>query len=183
MPGLSMTIDTSSLKIFAGKLEKFGAQGKIVANNIAKKTSLFALREIKTGTPARTGFTRASWQVTEIPEGYEVGSNSKIAVFLEEGTKPHKIFPKNKKALAWGSARALADNAGVSLSPKSFSRAGGAIREGVMRTYGNLAQVVARYVNHPGTKAQRIVAGLLPGILAFMDQTAKAEVAELEGYL
>lgn len=39
-----------------------------------------------------------------IPGGWEIGHDSRIAPyarFVHDGTKPHMIFPRNKKALRW----------------------------------------------------------------------------------
>ena len=54
-------------------------------------------------TPVRTGVTRASWYLLRVGKGkYElVNTNDLIVEYLEEGTKPHIIEPKEKKALAF----------------------------------------------------------------------------------
>ena len=35
------------------------------------------------------------------PRSIEVGSNDPVALWMDEGTKPHEIFPKSEKALFW----------------------------------------------------------------------------------
>lgn len=62
------------------------------------------------------------------------------ALWLEQGTKPHIIRPKSKKALAWA-----ASPAGRRLS----GRARVSTRRG-----GNGGMAFATLVHHPGTKAQ-----------------------------
>jgi hypothetical protein len=70
---------------------------------------------------------------------------SGAAVFLEEGTRPHEIKPRNGKVLAWpakGTKRTLSGRAARSGS--AFNRKAGKFRKG--------AFVYARAVHHPGTK-------------------------------
>lgn len=51
-------------------------------------------------TPVKTGHTAASWEIDlQGDDFYLVNTNGMIAKFLDEGTKPHIITPKNKKAL------------------------------------------------------------------------------------
>ena len=58
----------------------------------------YAGRHTKTGALFRSTYNRA------IPGGREVGHDPKLAphaAFVHWGTKPHKIRPKNRKALRW----------------------------------------------------------------------------------
>lgn len=56
-----------------------------------------------------TGRYRASisWRLGQDGQGLfaEIGSKVPYARFLEEGTRPHTIRPRTKKALAWKTAR------------------------------------------------------------------------------
>lgn len=61
----------------------------------------------------------------------EIFSDSKIAVFLEKGTKPHIIRPKNKKALAFRS---------LEKGPSGNSN------------YGD--KIIVKEVKHPGFEAR-----------------------------
>lgn len=75
-----------------------------------------------------------------------IGSADPVLRFLEEGTRPHVIRPRNKKALAW-------PNAG-------FSAAGlGHGPQGTLKASGSLT--VRKKVNHPGTDAYHILEGTL----------------------
>lgn len=59
-----------------------------------------AERHNKTGALVQSLFNRA------IPKGREVGHDGQRAphaVFVQLGTRPHEIRPKNKKALRWSS--------------------------------------------------------------------------------
>jgi hypothetical protein len=67
------------------------------------------------------------------------------AVFLEEGTRPHEIKPRNAKVLAWpasGTKRTLSGRA--ARSGPMFNRKTKTFRKG--------AFIYARSVHHPGTK-------------------------------
>lgn len=69
-----------------------------------------------------------------------VASNVAYAPGLEEGTKPHDIYPKNKKALAWGSIG------------NKFQIAGGVVKPGK-----SLGKIIRKHVRHPGTKAYHVL--------------------------
>lgn len=53
---------------------------------------------------AKTGTLERSLGKKRIPFGWEVGHDSRVAPyarFVHDGTRPHLILPKNKKALRW----------------------------------------------------------------------------------
>jgi hypothetical protein len=61
-------------------------------------------RHSKTGALFRSLYNRS------IPKGREVGHDPQMAphaLFVNFGTKPHKIHPKNKKALRWAGGGAF----------------------------------------------------------------------------
>lgn len=61
-------------------------------------------RHFKTGALFRSLYNRS------IPNGREVGHDPQAAphaLFVIFGTKPHRIYPKNKKALRWSSGGAF----------------------------------------------------------------------------
>ena len=61
-------------------------------------------RHFKTGALLQSLYNRA------IPHGREVGHDPQRAphaLFVNFGTKPHRIYPKNKKALRWASGGAF----------------------------------------------------------------------------
>lgn len=61
-------------------------------------------RHFKTGALFRSLYNRS------IPKGREVGHDPQAAphaLFVNFGTKPHRISPKNKKALRWASGGAF----------------------------------------------------------------------------
>ena len=61
-------------------------------------------RHSKSGALFRSLYNRS------IPHGREVGHDPRLAphaLFVNFGTKPHKIYPKNKKALRWAGGGAF----------------------------------------------------------------------------
>ena len=80
------------------------------------------------------------------------------ARYVEEGTRPHEIRPKVKKALFFGSQRALSERAGSGAI--LGRRQTGAVNAATVRKYGTLAFQYAKVVKHPGTKPQPY---LVPG--------------------
>lgn len=69
-----------------------------------------------------------------------VASNVAYAPALEEGTKPHDIYPVNKKALAFGSIG------------NKFRVVGGVVKHGK-----SLGKIIRKHVRHPGTKAYHVL--------------------------
>lgn len=58
----------------------------------------------------KTGALERSLGKRRIPGGWEIGHDSRVAPyarFVHDGTKPHAIFPRNKKALRWPSGSAF----------------------------------------------------------------------------
>ena len=87
----------------------------------------------KTGT---TGRTIRMTNLSESSVTVEVGGAGE---YLERGTRPHIIRPKNRKALRWP-----AQGTPVTL--------GGRARTGAVRALGSKAFAFARLVHHPGTR-------------------------------
>lgn len=109
--------------------------------DILRGIQLAAVREAKLLVPRKTGNLGRSI----VPGNYSrdraiVKAKANYAAFVELGTRPHVIRPRNKKMLSWPASKADA-------------RLSGPVRKGGKRVF-------ARKVNHPGTKPQPF---LLPG--------------------
>lgn len=87
------------------------------------------------------------------------------ARYVEEGTRPHEIRPKVKKALFFPSQRALSERAGSGAI--LGRRQTGAVNAATVRKYGTLAFQYAKVVKHPGTKPQPY---LRPAAQAALDE-------------
>lgn len=68
-------------------------------NGVMKATAFWGLRHVVEIMPKRTGALKRSWKAVESAGGkeYRIASDSKVALFLEDGTKAHG--PRVKKFL------------------------------------------------------------------------------------
>jgi hypothetical protein len=89
----------------------------------------------------KTGHTARTIMPGPITDTNAIIQASGAAIFLERGTKPHVIRPRNGRALAWP-----ANASGRRLSGRARTNSG--------------RMIFAGSVNHPGTKPQPF---LLPG--------------------
>ena len=108
-------------------------------DGLLREMQLRTVREAKLLVPRKTGHLGRSILPGRITrDSATVEARTPYAAAVEFGTKPHIIRPRKAKVLAWGGTRRLS----------------GALRKGSSPTH------FARFVNHPGTKAQPY---LLPG--------------------
>lgn len=100
---------------------------------------LSTVAEAKRLVPRKTGALGRSIVPGAVSaDSAKVEARQNYAGYVEHGTKPHVIRPKNRKALAWGGERRLS----------------GRLRSGASATH------FAQKVNHPGTKPKPY---LIPG--------------------
>lgn len=113
---------------------------------LMRNLALHAVREQKLLAPRRTGYLGRSIGVGRVTDTYaETVAKANYAAFVELGTRPHVIRPKNKKVLR-------------------FAPRGGARLSGSPRSGGTV--VFARRVHHPGTKAKPF---MVPGAKRAVD--------------
>jgi len=60
-----------------------------------------ALETLRGNIPIRTGMMRESAFLRFTPKGFSVGVAHVAARFVDEGTAPHTIFPRNARVLHW----------------------------------------------------------------------------------
>lgn len=103
--------------------------------------AIAAVAEQKRLAPRRTGNLGRTIRVGAVSPRYaETVATANYAAYVEFGTRPHDIVPKNRKVLAWP-----ADKGSATLAGKV--RKGGRVR-------------FAKRVHHPGTRARSfMVAG------------------------
>ena len=103
--------------------------------NLLQKVALLAVREQKLLAPRKTGNLSRTIRLGALtPTRAETVATAHYAAYVERGTRPHEIRPRNRKALRWA-----ADGASARLS--GTPRTGGRVR-------------FAKRVQHPGTRAQ-----------------------------
>lgn len=61
--------------------------------------SLLVIAEMQQQVPIRSGFLRESFASHETPNGFTVYSTASYAKYVDQGTKPHTIFPRQAKVL------------------------------------------------------------------------------------
>ncbi len=59
------------------------------------------MRYMRGIVPIRTGFLRESVTRRETPQGFLVYALAPYARFVDQGTAPHWIFPRNSQVLRW----------------------------------------------------------------------------------
>lgn len=106
-----------------------------------KDIQIRAVREAKLRVARKTGHTARTIAPGDLTDSYTIVTAAGAAPFLEFGTRPHVIRPRNKKMLSWP-----ANASGRRLSGRARTNAG--------------PRIFARKVNHPGTRPQPF---LLPG--------------------
>jgi hypothetical protein len=106
-----------------------------------------AVKEAKERVARATGHTARTIAPGNLTDSFAIVQAAGAAVFLEMGTKPHDIVPRNKKMLSWTTGKRLSGRA------RSGKGAG--------------QRIFAKRVHHPGTKAQPF---LLPGAVEAVKQ-------------
>lgn len=108
---------------------------------LLRTIQLKAVAEAKSRVARKTGHTARTIAPGGLTETFTIVTASGAAPFLEFGTRPHDITPRNKRVLSWP-----ANASGRRLSGRARTNAG--------------RRIFARKVRHPGTKPQPF---LLPG--------------------
>lgn len=89
---------------------KVDVQGSVPTPNFGRAINRAHGRVARQGTQAafnnllghyRSGDTVRNFRARRVPDGILFQDDAPGGFFLETGTKPHKIFPKNAKALRW----------------------------------------------------------------------------------
>lgn len=110
---------------------------------LLRELQLSAVAEAKALVPRKTGHLARSIGPGAVGATFAlVEARTNYAAFVEFGTRPHVIRPRNKRVLAWPAA-------------------GQARLSGRVKTGGRV--IFAKRVNHPGTKAEPY---LVPGAKA-----------------
>jgi hypothetical protein len=101
---------------------------------LMRDLALHAVAEQKRLVPRKTGNLGRSIGIGRVTATYaETKASADYAAFVELGTRPHTIVPRNRKALRWPAT-------------------GSATLSGRVSSGGQA--IFAKRVNHPGTRAQ-----------------------------
>ena len=131
-----MSVDIQGIPQLRARITAITPNAKLL-----RTIALSAVREQKILAPRKTGNLARTIHLGAVtPSRAETIASADYAVHVEQGTRPHVIRPRNRKALRWA---ADAGSARLSGAP----RKGGRVR-------------FAKRVQHPGTKAQPF---MIPG--------------------
>ena len=145
-----MSAEISGIPQLRARIEAIKPNEKLL-----RTIALSAVREQKLLAPRKTGNLGRSIHLGAVtPTRAETIASADYAAYVEQGTRPHEIRPRNRKALRWA---ASSGDARLSGSPRSSGR----VR-------------FAKRVQHPGTRAQPF---MIPGAQkAVSDAGLKATV-------
>ena len=133
--------------------------------------AVFAKHTLKQNpVPWRTGSLLHSFRFKSGAGWSRWYPTAKYAQMVEEGTAPHRIYPKTKRALSWktgGSGSYV-----TAASGRKYYKAS-----------ANAGRAFAKYVNHPGTKPhpfmQQILDNSRPDLDKLFTQATDKIVAEI----
>jgi len=129
-----------------GKFKKLNAIFPTMVDTVVAKTAFKGIEWLMELTPRKTGHARRGWgqPVQQGQNKYIIHNEVPYVGILEDGSKPHMIFPTTKKALFFRKWPA----AGV---PKN-AKGGWAFK----------------FVNHPGTRGRHFIKATIAGMNDFM---------------
>ena len=126
---------------------------QVAGKGLLGKIQLDAVREAKALVPRKTGNLGRTIKPGGLTPSYTiVKATAGYAAYVELGTRPHIIKPRNRKVLA-------------------FPAAGSARLSGSLKSGGSL--IFAKVVHHPGTKPHPY---LLPGAKKAVDDNVGGDV-------
>lgn len=144
----------------------------IINKALVATGAVFAKHTLKDNpVPWRTGSLLQSFRFKSGPGWSRWYPTAAYAQMVEEGTRPHRIYPKAKRALSWKTGG----------GGKYVTAASG-------RRYfksGSSGRAFAAYVNHPGTKPHPFMQGILDNsrgdIVKLFGQATNKILAEISG--
>ena len=166
MPSQPITVDIS------GALEKFRKAKVNISSAMPKLLILLASkgeRYMKRISPIDTGNLRGSIHAEPRLKDAIIATSANYARYVNDGTRPHDIYPKHKKALAF---------------PPSGSRPGvrGGMKVGITASGGVVGRIVVKHVRHPGTKGKHFVEDTYEHLSnIIVPETRKVIESELRG--
>ena len=99
---MKISINLTGIDAVREQFKKLGALPQQALDRTAELVEDYIQTQI--GPHAKTGTLERSLGKTRIPNGWEIGHDSRVAPyarFVHDGTKPHLIFPNKKKMLRW----------------------------------------------------------------------------------
>lgn len=124
-------------------------------------------------TPRRTGTARRSYFFRRLaPLVWNVFNKLSYVRVLEEGSKPHIILPKRASVLAW---KGKPGSKFATRTIRTTSKITGKKLKSPKTEY----MVFAKRVEHPGTKAYKMMESSMPPIRRFIEREFKEKIKEI----
>lgn len=95
------SVASADVHALAEALKASGQQSDATTHGVLVDSANYLKAEMEARVPVDTGRLRQSIQVRVENNRVTVGPDTEYAEYVEFGTKPHVIEPKNKKALAF----------------------------------------------------------------------------------
>lgn len=95
------SVASADIERLAQALRESGKMSDPTTFNVLRDSANYLKAEMEARVPVRTGRLRQSIAIREQSNSITVGPDTEYAEFVEFGTRPHVIKPKNKKALAF----------------------------------------------------------------------------------
>lgn len=95
------SVGSADITKLADALRATANRSEVTTQEVLVESANFLLTEMEIRVPVDTGALRESLGVRVEPTRVLVGPSAKHAPYVEFGTSPHVIKPKNKKALAF----------------------------------------------------------------------------------
>lgn len=168
-------VQTKGLKEFARRARDYPkVSGPIVAKAMVAVPAILAKHTLKENpVPFRTGNLLQSFRQRVSAKQAVWYPTARYAAMVEYGTRPHRIYAKNGRALHWTSG----GTAGRYVTTGSGRRRYQSGKAG--------SSNFARYVNHPGTRPkpymQKILDNSIPDLNSLFDQANEKITRELLG--
>lgn len=94
-------VGSADIDSLAEALRDTGQQADATTMSVLQNSANYLKSEMEARVPVRTGKLRQSIQIRILNQKVIIGPDTDYANFVEFGTAPHEIKPKNKKALAF----------------------------------------------------------------------------------
>ncbi len=104
MPALDYSIEIEGLDKLQDGIRRAGGNADPLIHKAAVTSGVHIQARARQNAPHRTGTLQRSIQLENKPDTVKVAVHEKYGLYIEKGTGPFVIRPKNKKALFWPGA-------------------------------------------------------------------------------
>ena len=94
-------VASADITRLAEAMRESAKDSDITTQNVLIHSANYIKADMEARVPVRTGTLRQSIEVKVSHDKVVIGPNTDYAAYVEFGTKPHTIYPKNKKALVF----------------------------------------------------------------------------------